>query len=616
MDCIKAEDHLTGMPSEVPGHQRSSSSSSNSTCPVLLAVAIALSATPGVASVAADASFMGRLANLAAQPRGEEHALDGFGSAVNRAAQPLGEEHALDGFGRAVYPDWPPPPTWQSMSGSSPHDDIIQRLGAPCDAFDKPENGSTDVDTDVGTIGCGEHLVCRDGLCRQCVVDAECPFECACVNEFVGMSLCEVVEKQAWARIAGGDPGEIGCTLLVLLASVLAGIAGISGGGVYVPSLLLLSGAPPESAVPLSQCLTTCVALVNVLAFVSMRHPGKPAASRIDYDCVALFEPMLVLGITFGVLLHEIVPRWLVLLLLCITLGAAMWRVAKKGLQQFSDETGAPSPAAGHTDAADEPFGTRLARAAAAYVSESTELMSASALQLIVIVAVWAMMLMLSFRRAQVCTVNFAVGLVLLTAALGGCAAFSHMFVISDAGLWKGDSDSKTRDAANLGFIALGAGALGGTCGLGGGIIVGPVLLELGLPAEVVQATTSLFVLLSSSIATVQFAVADRLVWHYALWYGAVTVAAAVLGLRVCDVSIRLFRRRSIIPLSIAAMLLASLVALSVAGSLQVAKDFQEGDSVAFSTAKLCEPSGPGIQTIEVEPMPRLPHWSEALEPL
>merc|ERR1719401_2770844 len=124
-------------------------------------------------------------------------------------------------------------------------------------------------------------------------------------------------------------------------------------------------------------------------------------------------------------------------------------------------------------------------------------------------------------------------------------------------------------------------------------MILGPVLLEVGMHTEAVQATTAVFVFLSSSIATLQFALASEQtdIWHYALWYGAVVVVATLLGQWLCDVAVRKHKRRSAITLSIAGLLLFSLMALSVVGFKQVVEDFRLGRPMWFSSTRLCSAS-------------------------
>merc|ERR1719245_2600617 len=130
---------------------------------------------------------------------------------------------------------------------------------------------------------------------------------------------------------------------------------------------------------------------------------------------------------------------------------------------------------------------------------------------------------------------------------------------------------------------AFGAGFVGGMLGLGGGIIMSPVLLEVGMHSETVQATTAVFVFLSSSLATIQFARLGQIIWHYALWYALVTVVATVVGQAICDVYVRKKGRYSLIILSIAGVLLMSLLSLLVIGAGQVLEDVYMGRQMWFS---------------------------------
>merc|ERR1740117_2080936 len=74
------------------------------------------------------------------------------------------------------------------------------------------------------------------------------------------------------------------------------------------------------------------------------------------------------------------------------------------------------------------------------------------------------------------------------------------------------------------------AGFLGGFLGIGGGIIMGPMLLELGMVPEANQATTAMFVFLSSSLATVQFYVLDKTMPQFVFWFTTWVVLATFVG--------------------------------------------------------------------------------------
>jgi uncharacterized membrane protein YfcA len=79
-------------------------------------------------------------------------------------------------------------------------------------------------------------------------------------------------------------------------------------------------------------------------------------------------------------------------------------------------------------------------------------------------------------------------------------------------------------------LISFAAGLLGGMLGLGGGMIISPFLVELGLHPEVIQASTAFFVFLSSSLAATQFALKNQVLPEYIFYYSTIAVVATFLG--------------------------------------------------------------------------------------
>lgn len=80
-----------------------------------------------------------------------------------------------------------------------------------------------------------------------------------------------------------------------------------------------------------------------------------------------------------------------------------------------------------------------------------------------------------------------------------------------------------------LAFIAT-AGALAGIIGMGGGFILNPLLLELGVHPLVSSATSGLMVLFASSSATFSFVVDGRLNVHYAAVFGTACGVSSFFG--------------------------------------------------------------------------------------
>jgi len=285
-------------------------------------------------------------------------------------------------------------------------------------------------------------------------------------------------------------------------------------------------------------------------------------------------------------------------------LGLALQRTAAKGLKQRDQEKqkedqGQILPVSPRRQTS--PSGPKD------YATEIAEITSPKSVQVIGIVLIWLLMFAASFHGLGACTWQFglffaclALTLVLITLVTIKCV------------LTRPEKSAKPLDwnhpkqnvfgAFMYPAIAFGGGLLGGLLGLGGGVIMSPVLLEVGMHSESVQATTAMIVFLSSSLATIQFALLSQIVWHYALWYSAVTILATFLGQYLCDVYVRRTGRYSIITLSIAGVLLFSLVALSFAGTQKVIEDLKYGQQMWWSTARLCSGGRLGILDVDVTP--------------
>jgi len=81
-----------------------------------------------------------------------------------------------------------------------------------------------------------------------------------------------------------------------------------------------------------------------------------------------------------------------------------------------------------------------------------------------------------------------------------------------------------------------------------------------------------------------------------------VTVTATLVGQYLCDKYVRQTGRYSFITLSIAGVLMFSLVALSLVGMRQVYEDIIYGRQMDWSTERLCGGGRLGILDVDVMP--------------
>jgi len=403
-------------------------------------------------------------------------------------------------------------------------------------------------------------------------------------------------------RGAFTDPAEALCSVLTFFASALAAAAGTGGGGMYVPLLYSLTRLEVKDAVQVSQAMIFASSFINVAVFMPKRHPEASKQPVIDYTCVALLAPLLFLGVNLGVMANAVSPQWLLVALLFLTLAMALWRTAAKGVRQYYAE---------RQRAAEEmPLSSPMVRLASEPSGELErtcwenfmELARSKLWQVILVLVVWATMIFSANHGFKVCTRGYAFFFLQLSAVLVGCTFLAGiraqqrvLEVRALGGRHAASFDWTARGYLYYPSIALLAGSLGGMLGIGGGMIMSPVLVEVGMHSEAVQATTAVFVFLSSSLASVQFALAGDIHWGYMQWYGLITVLATVIGQVLCDIFVRKQKRYSLITLAISGVIFTSMCFLVYAGVVQLLEDFDGGASMWFDIAQLCHDTGPEI---------------------
>merc|ERR1719504_4384 len=136
--------------------------------------------------------------------------------------------------------------------------------------------------------------------------------------------------------------------------------------------------------------------------------------------------------------------------------------------------------------------------------------------------------------------------------------------------------------------LAFLAGFLGGFLGIGGGLVMGPVLLELGLLPEVSQATTALFVLLSSSLGTAQFVLLGKEMPYFVLWYSFWVALSTVIGQLCTDWIVRVYKMTSVIVFAVSAVVAVSAVMMVWVGSNDVLENWASGRGMGIDIGAMC----------------------------
>lgn len=90
-------------------------------------------------------------------------------------------------------------------------------------------------------------------------------------------------------------PIEIGAFFLVFIFSIITTVAGIGGGVVFLPILMIMFNFTPQEAAPISITMVFLILLLRNILSVRQRHPlrDKPV---INYEIALVFSPSNIIG--------------------------------------------------------------------------------------------------------------------------------------------------------------------------------------------------------------------------------------------------------------------------------------------------------------------------------
>lgn len=422
--------------------------------------------------------------------------------------------------------------------------------------------------------------------------------ECSSSEDCNGVERCISNQCRKLELLDNIDGLLIVGTLIVFFGAMLAAGGGLGGGGIFVPVFILIVGLNPKEAVPLSQATIFGGSIVNMVMNYPLKNDMIPTRPLIDYNAVLMLTPMLLAGTIIGVLLNTIFPSWLIVVSLAITLGYATRRTIGKGLTAWKNESIERKKEL-------EPESiemTELKEQSTDDEKESNEFLDQLLysedhpwIQMVCIFIVWIVVSVFSIIRGggstdsvigvSICSdvywiltaISFVV-LLVFTAAIGWYLLRRNLKKHEYD--WKpiqGEIDWNSRNTRVYPLFAMIAGLLGGLLGIGGGMILGPLLLEIGMKSKAVATTSAAAVFLTASSAVVQFVVLDALLYDYAIWFFGFGLIATFVGQTLINYLVKKYKRGSFIVISIAAVIALATVMLVISGVIKTIEDAENG---------------------------------------
>ncbi|KAH1236909.1 Sulfite exporter TauE/SafE family protein 3 [Glycine max] len=313
--------------------------------------------------------------------------------------------------------------------------------------------------------------------------------------------------KHTWPEMKFGWKIIVG-SIIGFLGSAFGTVGGVGGGGIFVPMLTLIIGFDARSATAISKCMITGGAGATIFYNLKQRHPTLDMPV-IDYDLALLFQPMLMLGISIGVAFNVIFPDWMLTALLIVVFIGLSFNAFFKGVKTWKKET---------------------------IVNKVSVIENIYWKELGILVSVWILILALQIGKVPITVGTTVYEAVLLYKGKRKIAS-------------KGDQQTRWRVHQLILYCTCGiiAGIIGGLLGLGGGFILGPLFIGLGIHPQVSSATSTFAMTFSASMSVVEYYLLKRFPIPYALYFVAVATAAALVGQHLVRKVIAILGRTSLI---------------------------------------------------------------------
>ncbi|KAJ7538546.1 hypothetical protein O6H91_11G053900 [Diphasiastrum complanatum] len=395
--------------------------------------------------------------------------------------------------------------------------------------------------------------------------------------------------------------------VLAAIGASLSSAGGVGGGGLFVPIFNLLLQFDAKTSAALCNFMIFGGMFANISLNSLQHHPSHSERSMIDLDAALLIQPNMLLGICLGVFCNVMFPGWLIILLLTIILivvtsrscgyGVRLWK--KESCIAFHERTMLARVTGCMAHEEGNKCGTNHDMIAESVCGTETLPISLENGDIAAVVRSNESNVTAKEAETQSKLPQNSLQEPLLPLGSPEGSNYSYMKLLMLVIVWfaffalqilrGGKTSEKEGDLLPAAYtmlpvMALLAGILGGMLGIGGGMIINPILLEIGMLPQVTAATSALLVFFSSSLSVVQFWLMGRIPIEHAIIFAILCFVFSGLGLLTLQRVITRYGRASLIVFCLSFVMGLSAILMGFFGSLDVWGQYSRGEYMGFHT--------------------------------
>ena len=394
----------------------------------------------------------------------------------------------------------------------------------------------------------------------------------------------------------------MGC-ILIFIVSGISNASGLGGGLLILPILYIVMRFYPNEAIPLSKVIIFFGSFASLIQNIKLQRPGRNSKA-FDYNIIILCSPNLLFGTALGITLYGIMPTTLIIILLGLLLAFYAYQTFNNYRIVYNEELNFGVMAYPNNDPSNLNANNNnstnqvLSDEVNNIINNDKYLFRWDKLQYIIIP--YGVAVLIAFLRETFispCGLFYWM-LIILFAAIVIFYDYSGMRNVKGDFLYRtsinfpfDNKDIKwdTNTIYKLFIASFFAGFLAGAIGIGGGVILGPILANLAIYPVVCAVNTNALVLINSSAVAIQFLFFNILNYSY----GLITVISAAAGSFLITMYINGYvtrtGRQSLIYLLLFAVVAASAVVLPITSVFRLFSDMANGREILYFNME-CNP--------------------------
>ena len=443
------------------------------------------------------------------------------------------------------------------------------------------------------------------------VFRASCSTDQECIDEFNEFYQC-VENACVHEPLVPLDSRKAFGMVLIILVSALANAGGIGGGAVIVPLYMYMFYYTVGEAIPLSKATIFAGALVNIFLIINKRDPQNQEVLIIDLPIASIIVPMILSGTVIGVTLTKILPPVIILVVLMYYLLTTTRSIYEKAKETYIKETAEKERQAAKkifeltiaSGSRSDDKGSQNTDQDSSSIMEKGQLADASIVRLVSLPQRKSFCSLIGQYKLNIFLCVFSLICIFISSIFRGGKGFDSVIGLGTCSLesWillgltqvlcillgfvsfmrdRGfENPSKTEQeideaVSNKKILLVKsyiAGIMAGSLGMGGGVIINPVLIKMGYRPEIAAAISGFVVLFTSSSTTSQFLIAGAFDFQNALTILIISAIGSFLGSFYVGRLIRKYKRPSLLIWILFFLLVLSGLTLAPVGFMQIMK--------------------------------------------